>query len=191
MAAESSTATRAVKGAAGRAERRPIPLARRRYDLIFVAFFLVNLCFITYIVDLEQLVIANPAHFTYPLWPPGPLVDLVHWWGRTFDPVLLARPVWWKATIWVDAVLYGPFYAAAIYAFLRAKDWIRTPALVWAGMMLMGVTVILFEERAGPYATPQFGMVLAANLPWLLLPLAVIARMARAEHPFTEVASDA
>ncbi|HEX6797088.1 MAG TPA: emopamil-binding family protein [Ktedonobacterales bacterium] len=191
MAAESSTAARVPQGAADHARRRPIPLARRRYDLIFAAFFLVNLCFITYIVDLEQLVIANPAHFTYPLWPPGPLVDLVHWWGRTFDPVLLARPVWWKATIWVDAALYGPFYVAAIYAFLRAKDWIRTPALVWAGMMLMGVTVILFEERAGPYATPQFGMVLAANLPWLLLPLAVIARMARSEHPFTEAASDA
>ena len=190
MAAKSSTATVVAQGAADHPKRRPIPLARRRYDLIFVAFFVVNLCFITYIVDLEQLVIANPAHFTYPLWPPGPLVDLVHWWGHTFDPVLLARPVWWKATIWVDALLYGPFYAVAIYAFLRAKDWIRTPALVWSGMMLMGVTVILFEERAGPYATPQFGMVLAANLPWLLLPLAVIARMARSEHPFTEAATE-
>lgn len=191
MAAQASTAARVGVTDARRATRRPIPLVRRRYDLIFVAFFLVNLCFITYVVDLEQLVIADPAHFSYPLWPPGPLVDLVHWWGRTFDPLLLARPVWWKATIWVDSLLYGPFYAVAIYAFLRAKDWIRTPALVWAGMMLLDVTVILFEERAGPHATPQFGVVLLANLPWLLLPLAVIARMARSEHPFTEVAGDA
>lgn len=191
MPAQPSTAARVSASESRSPARQPIRLARRRYDLIFVAFFLVNLCFITYIVDLEQLVIADPAHFTYPLWPPGPLVDLVHWWGRTFDPLLLARPVWWKATIWVDALLYGPFYAVAIYAFVRAKDWIRTPALVWAGMMLMDVTVILFEERAGPHATPQFGVVLLANLPWALLPLAVIARMAHAEHPFTEVATDA
>lgn len=168
--------------------RRPIPLARRRIDLLFVAFFLVNLCFITYIVDLEQLVIADPAHFSYPLWPPPPLVDLVHWWGRTFDPVLLARPVWWKATIWIDALGFGPFYAVAIYAFTKGKDWIRVPCFLWAGLMLANVIIILSEERFGPYATPQFPMVLLANLPWLLLPLAVTARLARVEHPFTEVA---
>jgi hypothetical protein len=170
--------------------RRPIPLARRRIDLLFVAFFLVNLCFITYIVDLEQLVIADPAHFSYPLWPPAPLVDLVHWWGRTFDPVLLARPVWWKATIWIDALGFGPFYAVAIYAFIKGKDWIRVPCFLWAGLMLANVIIILSEERFGPYATPQFPMVLLANLPWLLLPLAVTARLARAEHPFTEVVED-
>src|SRR5262249_23637681 len=50
--------------------RRPVPLSRRKGDLLFIAFFLLNLGFITYIVDLEQLVIANPAHFAYPLWPP-------------------------------------------------------------------------------------------------------------------------
>lgn len=171
--------------------RRPIPLARRRIDLLFVAFFLVNLCFITYIVDLEQLVIADPAHFSYPLWPPAPLVDLVHWWGRTFDPVLLARPVWWKATIWIDALGFGPFYAVAIYAFIKGKDWIRVPCFLWAGLMLANVIIILSEERFGPYATPQFPMVLLANLPWLLLPLAVTARLARAEHPFTEGGHDA
>ncbi|MFI5273285.1 MAG: hypothetical protein ACHQ4H_09680 [Ktedonobacterales bacterium] len=171
--------------------RQVIPLAQRRLDLVFIAFFLVNLCFVTYIVDLEQLVIADPTHFTYPFWPPAPLVDMVHWWGHMFDPVLLARPPWWKATIWIDALLYGPFYAAAIFAFIKGKDWIRVPSLVWAGMMLMGVTVILAEERYGPHATPQFGMVLLANLPWLLLPLAVIVRMARGDHPFTVPAPEA
>jgi hypothetical protein len=34
---------------------------------------------------------------------PG-LVDLVNWWGRTFDPLLMARPPFWKATIWIDVV---------------------------------------------------------------------------------------
>jgi hypothetical protein len=160
-------------------------LARRRCDLLFVAFFLVNLCFITYIVDIEQLIIADPAHFTYPLWPPAPLVDLVHWWGRTYDPVLLARPVWWKATIWIDALFFGPFYAVATYAYLRGREWIRLPSIIWASVMLTNVTIILAEERFGPHATPQFGMVFLANLAWLAVPVAVIARMARGEHPFT------
>jgi hypothetical protein len=170
--------------------RRPIPLGRRPLDVVFVIFFLVNLGFITYIVDLEQLVIADPARFSYPLWPPGPLIDLVHWWGRTFDPVLLARPAWWKATIWIDSLFFGPFYAVAIYAFSKGKDWIRLPSVIWASVMLTNVTIILAEEAFGQYATPQLPMVLLANLAWLSMPLLMFARMARTEHPFTTSASD-
>src|SRR4051812_39908571 len=100
-------------------ELEPVPLGARKLDWLFIGFFLLNLFFITYIVDLEQLVIADPTpgKFVYPLWPPARLVDLVHWWGHTFDPVLLARPVWWRATIWIDALFFGPFYAVALYAF--------------------------------------------------------------------------
>jgi hypothetical protein len=164
--------------------RRPVPIGRRRIDLLFVVFFLVNFWFITYVVDLEQLVVADPAHFSYPPWPPAPLVDLVHWYGRTYDPLLLARPPFWRMTIWIDVVLFGPFYAAAIYAFLRGRDWIRVPALVWAGTMAANVLIILMEERLGTWAAPRFGIVLALNLPWLLMPVAMIWRMRR-EHPFT------
>jgi hypothetical protein len=162
-----------------------MPLSRRPLDIILVAFFVVNLCFITYIVDLEQIVIADPAHFQYPIWPPAPLVDLVHAYGRAFDPVLLARPVWWKATIWIDALFFGPFYALAIYAYTKGKSWIRMPSIIWASVMLTNVTIILAEERFGLYATPHFGIVLLLNLPWLIVPILTIARMAGAEHPFT------
>jgi EXPERA (EXPanded EBP superfamily) len=99
--------------------RQIIPLSKRPRDMAIIAFFLINILFITYIVDLEQLVIADPAHFTYPLWPPPIAVDVIHWWGRTFDPVLLARPAWWKVTIWIDALFFGPFYIVAIYAYIK------------------------------------------------------------------------
>jgi hypothetical protein len=102
--------------------RTVIPLKERKLDYIFIAFFFVNLFFITYIVDLEQLVIADPSNFNYPAWPPPFLVDMVHWWGNNFDPLQLARPPWWNATIWLDAVLFGPFYAVALYAFIKGKD---------------------------------------------------------------------
>ncbi len=174
---------------AGVGARGVIPIARRRIDLLFVGFFLLNLCFITYIVDLEQLVIANPAHFSYPLWPPGPLIDLVHAYGHALDPLLIARPVWWKMTIWIDVIGFGPFYAAATYAYLRGREWIRMPTVLWAGLMIANVTIILGEEFAGPHATPQPLIVLLLNLPWLLVPLAAVVRMARAEHPFTVAVS--
>lgn len=169
--------------------RRVIPLAARPIDVAIIAFFLVNLLFITYVVDLEQLVIANPAHFTYPLWPPPPAVDLIHSYGRTFDPLLLARPAWWKMTIWIDDLFYGPFYVVAIYAFVKGKNWIRIPSVFYAGMLFATVVIILGEEKAGPYASPNFAVVLLANLPWLLFPLIIAARMFRSTAPFSGTSS--
>jgi hypothetical protein len=163
----------------------PIRLRNRRTDLIFIAFFVVNLGFITYFFDIEQITVPNAIHMSaYPAWPPGPIVDLVHWYGRQWDPLLMARPAFFRMTIWIDVVVFGPFYAFAIYAFVRGREWIRVPALVWSGVMMANVGIILFEERFGQFATPHFGMVLAANLAWFLLPVAVIARLVR-DHPFT------
>lgn len=167
--------------------RAAIPLSERRLDLVFLAFWVLNLLVITYMFDLEQVVIRDPRRFEYPAWPPAFMVDLAHWWGRSFDPVLYARPAWFRATIWIDLVAFGPFYACAIFAFARGAEWIRVPSLLWAGLMLANVTIILFEELAGPHATPAPAAVLLANAGWLLMPLAVVARMWR-DHPFTRAA---
>jgi hypothetical protein len=161
-----------------------VPLRQRAYDLVFIGFFLVNLVLVTYVIDLEQLVVADPAHFRYPLWPPAPAIDLVHWYGNHFDPLLMARPPFWRMTIWIDVLLFGPFYASAIVAFWRGRDWIRVPALVWSGMMLANVLILLMEERTGRWASPHWWVVFGANAAWLLLPFAVIWRMRR-DRPFS------
>jgi hypothetical protein len=168
-----------------------ISLRDRRIDLAILAFFFINILFITYIVDLEQLVIANPNHFTYPIWPPAPMIDAIHWWGRTFDLLQQARPVWWKMTLWIDALGFGPFYVVAIYAFITGKNWIRLPSLLYSAVMLTNVTIILGEEYAGPYASPHFPVVFLANLPWLVFPLIIIARLWRSETPFSRTATAA
>jgi hypothetical protein len=166
--------------------RRSIPLRERRTDLIFLAFFFVNILFITYIVDFEQLVIPDPSNFSYPVWPPPFMVDIIHAYGRTFDPILIARPPWWKATIWIDVLFFGPFYAVAIYAFIKGKEWIRIPSIIYASVIMTNVMIILSEEIFGPHASPQLGIVLLLNAPWLLIPAFLIWRMWRSEHPFSE-----
>ncbi len=166
-------------------ENKTIPFSRRRVDWIFVGFFLINLFFITYIVDIEQLIIPDPYHFQQPLWPPAAMVRLIHAYGSNFDPLLMARPQWWKMTIWIDVLFYGPFYVLAIYAFVKGKDWIRVPAIFYSGMMIAGVFIILGEEFAGPQAAPNFPFVLALNLPWLLMPVFLTFRLRR-EHPFAQ-----
>ena len=108
-------------------------------------------------VDLEQLVIADPAHFTYPLWPPRLVVDAYSLVGQYVDSVLeAARPVWWKMTIWIGYLLYGPFYLVAIgHAYIKGKEWIRLPSIFYGGMLFATVIIILGEEKAGPHASPE------------------------------------
>lgn len=164
------------------------PLKRRPLDLALLGFFWFNLLFISTVFDPEQLTVADGRNMTaYPFWPPAAVVDAAHWWGRNFDPLLLARPVWWKATIWLDVVGFGPFYAFAIYAFTRGREWIRVPAIIWASVMMTNVTIILAEEIWGPHATPQLWAVLLANASWLVFPVLVIARVSRRGALFSAV----
>ncbi|MGH9391043.1 MAG: EXPERA domain-containing protein, partial [Vicinamibacteria bacterium] len=156
----------------------------RPVDFAFLAFWILNLSVITYMFDLEQVVVRDPGQFEYPVWPPRFMIDLAHWWGRSFDPVLYARPPWFRATIWIDLLAFGPFYACALFAFARGAEWIRVPSLVWSGLMLANVSIILFEEMVGPLATRSPLVVVLANAGWVLMPLALVARMWR-DHPFT------
>lgn len=165
--------------------REVIPLAKRRIDIILILFFLINLLFVSYVIDIEQIVIANPAHFTYPIWPPRPAVDAIHWWGNSFDPLLMARPVFFKVTIWLDNLLYGPFYLVAIYAYSKGKEWIRLPSIIYAVSMMSGVIMILSEEAFGQYHTSHLAIVVAANASWIIFPLIILFRLGLKEHPFT------
>jgi EXPERA (EXPanded EBP superfamily) len=160
-----------------------LPFSRRKWDWVFVAFFLINLYFVTYVVDIEQLIIPDPYHYQQPPWPPAAMVNLIHGYGQMYDPLVMVRPQWWKMTIWLDVLFYGPFYIFAIYAFIRGRDWIRTPAIFYSGMMFADVFIILGEEAAGPHAAPNLLFVLLLNLPWLLIPIFLTLRLQK-QHPF-------
>ena len=162
-----------------------IPLKDRPVDYIYLAFFFVNLFFITYIVDLEQLVIPDPAQYQQPAWPPPVMLKIIHSYGSTYDPLLMARPQWWKNTIWLDVIVFGPYYAAAIYAFIKGKNWIRIPTLVIMPILFTNVFIICSEEIFGPIGAINLPLVLLANLPWALFPVFLVWKMWRNEKPFT------
>ena len=165
--------------------RTSIPLNERKTDYIYIGFFILNLLFITYIVDLEQLVIKDPFNFKYPIWPLPFFIDMVHWYGKTFDPLLIARPVWWKATIWLDSLFFGPYYLIATYAFIKGKEWIRVPSLVIMSVLFTNVFIILSEEIWGHTPAKNLPLVILANAPWFLFPVFLIWKMTKNQHPFT------
>jgi len=165
-------------------ERRVIPFSKRKVDWIFLGFFLINPFFIMYVVDIEQLSVHDPYQQEQAVWPPALMIRMIHWYGNNFDPLLMARPQWWQMTIWLDVLFYGPFYVAAVHAFLKGREWIRIPAIFYSGMLFADVFIILGEETAGPRAAPNLPLVLGLNRPWLLLPIFPTLRL-RKEHQFT------
>ncbi|NHK32903.1 MAG: DUF2781 domain-containing protein [Asgard group archaeon] len=158
-------------------------LPRKIIDIILLVFFFINIIFICYLFDIEQLVVTGEQHTTgwativYPIWPPKFIVNLNHFVGQ-FDHALLYRDPWWRATIWIDVLLFGPFYITAIVAFIRGSNWIRIPSIMWATMMLTNVSIIFIVEFTDPkYAGGKTLPIIAANLLWILIPILLIIRM--------------
>jgi hypothetical protein len=166
-------------------------LPRRVIDIILLVFFFINIIFICYLFDIEQLIISGADHEFIrdngfqafvdagmaPIWPPKFIIQLNHFVGQ-FDKALFYRDPWWQATIWIDVVIFGPFYIVAIIAFIRGFNWIRIPAIMWATMMLTNVAIIFIVEFTDPkYAGGKPLPIIAANLLWILMPILLITRM--------------
>ncbi|NHJ49047.1 MAG: DUF2781 domain-containing protein [Asgard group archaeon] len=165
-------------------------LPRKVIDIILLVFFFINIIFICYLFDIEQLVVSGLDHEFItnngfeayvgagmaPIWPPKFIIRLNHFVGQ-FDQALMERPAWWRATIWIDVILFGPFYITAIIAFIKGLNWIRIPSIMWATMMLTNVTIIFFVEFAGYPVTSDWWKIVLANLLWILIPILMIIRM--------------
>ncbi|NQV01483.1 MAG: hypothetical protein HQ542_02475 [Bacteroidia bacterium] len=97
--------------------RKILPLKQRPVDYIYPLFFFVNLFFITYIVDLEQLVIKDPDNFNYPVWP----------------SIIVMSILFTNVTIICSEEIWGPTPALNLPLVLLANaPWFFFPIfLVW------------------------------------------------------------
>ena len=173
------------------ASTAPIPLRERPRDWFFVVMFALfaSTCLLS---DTVNLVGRPDPHSGY-IW-----ARLLYNHGG--DSLLIANPRFVQITVgYVSALLYGAFYLVLIYAFVRGRDWIRLPAVFYAGMIVMstglylGVGLLgdapLFHMACGPDSGFDYKFVsptqsLALNLPYPLVALLLVARMWRPQ-PFT------
>jgi hypothetical protein len=96
-------------------------------------------------------------------------------------------------------MLFGACYLVLIYAIVQGREWIRLPAIFYAGMIVMGTGVYLgvdilgdaplFALACGPgssfdYKSPNVLLTVAINGLYPLVALLFVARMWR-PHPFT------
>jgi hypothetical protein len=150
-----------------------------------LGFSAINLFFVTYSISLVPLVVPDASSFEYPRWPPRALVDaLQDTWARNVDLIFLERPVWYKAFMWWEMLFFGPYYAAAIYALLRRRNWIRMPSIVYSSVMLTKMSVIVAESLWGQFASPCPLLSVGAHVPYIVIPLGLLAYFLSTPLPF-------
>jgi hypothetical protein len=171
----------------------PIPLRERRRDWFFVVIFAI-FASTSFLFDPANM-IGRPSPSSR-----NPLARFIYDFAAGIDPVLIANPRFVQLIVgFVSALLYGIFYLVLIYAFVRGREWIRLPAIFYAGMIVMSGGLYLSVEALGDaplfalacgpgfgfdYKSPSMPMSIAVNGPYPLVALLLVTRMWR-PHPFT------
>lgn len=122
-----------------------VSIWRRPWDLFFVFFFFIHFV-IVYLIDVG-FVLDNPKTNEFPIWPPEQIVRRVREWALEYDPIILWCPKWFSVCIWWLIVYAGPYYLAAMYAFVRGKSWIKIPTVIYCSTLLGFMIQIMVEVK--------------------------------------------
>ena len=165
-----------------------LPLRERPFDIVFLVIFGVFI--ITCIISdsVEGLGLNQVAD------SPNLLVQWNYWYASNFDPLYQSHPLWLRMISGTSAFVYVIFYVVLIIALVRRWNWIQLPSVIYATMIisLTGIPIfgVEFFGQVGPaaqvgfQASPNIGMFLAFNLPYIIFPLLLLIRM-RKPLPFT------
>ncbi len=109
-------------------------------------------------------------------------------YASRWDPAFLDPPLFLRVMCGLDCFVFGPFYLVLIYAFVRRRDWIRAPALVFVGAVVYSTLVYFGWELVSERGRADLPMVLLVNVPYTLVPLVLAVRM-WPPHPFAHATS--
>jgi hypothetical protein len=157
---------------------RTLPLRERPADWFFVLAF-------GFAVTSSWLSDIVPA-LGIPIVPDSPnvLVQGVWLYAKDADPLLIANPYNLRISCAISAFVFGSFYPVLVYAFVRGRNWIRMPAIIYVAAMTYGMVNFLWMEFMGPMPPTALAWFFGWNLPYLIVPLLLGWRMRRAE-PFS------
>jgi hypothetical protein len=158
-----------------------LPLTKRPIDIVFLVFFSIFIvtCIISDSVEglgLDQ--VANSSNL---------LVQWNYTYSSNFDPLYMSHPTWLRFISGTSAFIYLPFYVLLIISLIKGFNWIQLYSVIYATMIIALTGIPIFGvEFFGSAAerTPNPGVFLLYNGPYIVLPLLLLIRM-RKPLPFT------
>jgi hypothetical protein len=178
----SSSAEQSRESAAAPAAKPAnLPLSKRPVDILFLVIFsaFIITCIISDSVEGLGLDQVKDS--------PNVLVQWNYWYASNFDPLYQSHPVWLRFISGTSAFVYVAFYVLLIISIVRKWNWIQLPSVIYATMIIALTGIPIFGvEFFGSAAerSPNPGMFLAFNLPYIVFPLLLLIRM-RKPLPFT------
>ncbi len=159
-----------------------LPLRERRWDIFFIVVFSLFAC-TSVLSDLVPTIGLKIAQHD------ASFLGRINWaYGHDTDPLFIHPPVWMRFVTGLSAFVYGPFYLLLVYCLAKGKNWIQVPAIMYATAIsvITGVVVFGAEFFSEDHAlrVQNVTKFLGANLPYVIIPLLLLARM-RKEKPFT------
>jgi len=158
-----------------------LPLAERKFDYFFIVMF--SLFFIT------SMIADMVPTLGYEMRPDSsnPIIRANYDYAYGCDPLFMNPPVWMRIVTGLSALVYGPFYLVLVYAFIKGKNWIHVPAIMYGTAISVITGVIVFGVEF--FGEPEWrcqnpAKFLPYNLPYVLVPILLIIRMREAQ-PFT------
>jgi hypothetical protein len=153
------------------------PPPRRPLDVALSAFFAISIVYGFAFSLPEALgVTVSPDS----PWPP---LRSLYGWAVTQEPGHLAPTPTLIASLLFDGFVQSPFLLVLVYALLRARAWIRVPALVYCGAAIANMYFYFFATWFGAHPPPHPAIYWPLNLPWLIAPIVLAWRLWR-DPPF-------
>ncbi|KAL1521699.1 hypothetical protein AB1Y20_021354 [Prymnesium parvum] len=141
-------------------------------DRLLAAYLLLHGA-LALIVD-GQAIFPDVAPHVYEWYERAGLTQIVRQWvEQEGDVVFGARPLWFKATIAGELLFQVPLCFCLGYGWIRERQWVRTPGLVYAVHVLTTMIPIMTELCSHPRPTLTCKLVYAV---WVILPAIMLLR---------------
>ena len=156
------------------------PLRKRPFDAFLVC------CFV--IFSVSSLVYEQFVVFGVDL---STTTDIFgrswYWYAQSFDPVFLDPPLWLRIMCTIDAYVFGACYLVFIFAFVKGRNWVRIPALLYGSAIVYSTIVYFAWEFLDEANRAQANLlaVFLVNIPYTVVPLLLMWRV-RHPEPFSQ-----
>ena len=161
-----------------------IPITRRPFDLALVCFFSISV--------LYGFLFSLPEGLGVPVAPdsPWPPLRLLYDWAVAEEPAHLNPPANLIAACLFDGFFQAPALLFIMLGLIRPRPWLKTLGLIYAGAATTNMFFYFTQTFLGPHPPPNTLYYLAFNLPWLIAPMLLGARLVWG-RPILEMAEDA
>ncbi len=144
---------------------------RRPFDLTLVIFFSISVLY-GFLFSLPEG-LGVPVAADSP-WPP---LRALHGWAIAEEAAHLDPPPNLIAACLFDGFFQAPVLLFVIIGLVRLRAWLRPLGLVYAGAATTNMFFYFTQTFLGPHPPPNLVSYLAFNLPWLIAPMVLGARV--------------